>query len=392
MPYSERGYVTSPHHPIAQLFSHVSAPKNKALKKEKWTEAANTTYSFCSDPVAVIDTDGFSYDKILLLPGKIQVKKLTLESSQQFRGRKVKGEFAAYDFLLIGLSLLSIIIYLSFLLVKKKGTLSIADRMMVVLLSCLFAALSCFAFITTPAGKDLIGCRVLAALTQFFFLASLTWSNSMAISLVKATYSMSLYKISQSAIVIYTLYSFGIPFLCTLITFLLSVIDVKSFTEGVYETKSICFLREAVVVYSLFLVPAYIIIVANIIAALIVMTRVLRSKQVGFSRDVNRTKKQLITCFKISIFLGVGWILIFIATFVHELWQAMQVFVELQGVFITAFNILDLKCINSIKKRTMASIFPMLKKPSFPMSSGASQENIAISADQSNRRASTETV
>ena len=220
------------------------------------------------------------------------------------------------------------------------------------LLAALFGALICFAFITTPVGRDVIGCQALAALNQFFFLSTLTWSNSMAISIYRSLHSLRLASSSKRTFILYNLYSFGLPFVLTLLAFILSKVKSIDFKSKIYDFEVICFLFEKIVIYSLFLVPVYILIISNIIIGVAVMVKVARSGKVGATKDRNRLKKSIICCLKVSFCLGLGWVLLFVALIHPSIWQVMQVFVELQGVFIVAANIVGLGCIRTVKSWT----------------------------------------
>ena len=280
----------------------------------------------------------------------IQVKKTTTTIVENQRRKR---EFRIHDFIFISISLLAISIYLIFLLVKRKQ-LRLPDKMMMSLLLSLFGALICFAFVTTPTGRDILGCEILAGFTQFFFLSSLTWSNAMAISIAKSIYSLKLTRASNTSFILYSVYSFGVPLVCVLTTYILSVLEIEAFKRKVYETEVVCFLGDIIIIYSLFLAPVYLLIILNCFIGVIVMVKVSKSGKIGASQDKNRTKKNVISCFKISTCLGLGWVLLFAATIVPELWPIMQVFVELQGFFIVIANVVGWNCLNAVKTLTLS--------------------------------------
>ena len=283
----------------------------------------------------------------------LQVKKITTTVVQRPR---TKSDFYLYDYILIGLSLAAILGYLIYVLIAKKKAFSLPDKLMISLLISLFGALICFAFVTTPSGRDMVGCKVLAALTQFFFLSSLTWSNSMAISIVRKVHTLQRSSKSNTPFILYSLYSFGLPFICTVVTFILSKLQIQAFTENVYEVEVICFLGETIIIYSLFLAPAYILIITNFIIGITLMVKVSRSGRIGASQDKNRLKKNIITCFKVSACLGFSWAWLFVTTFYEDLFPVMQVFIELQGLLIVVANLLSWKCLNSVKSLSIAGV------------------------------------
>ncbi|XP_067948532.1 uncharacterized protein [Watersipora subatra] len=281
-----------------------------------------------------------------------KVVRLMVAITKKFRTfEKEETEFAVHDFVLIGCSLVSILLYFLYLMFVKRKALKTADKMMIALLISLFGALLCFSFIKTPAATDPFSCRVVAALNQFFFLASHTWSNSIAISVLKSIRTVSLHKQSKSQLPLYALYSFGFPFICVLTTYFLSISGIRTFTESVYETEALCFLGEAVIMYCLFLVPIYILIICNFAIGFVIMVKVRKSGNVRSSQNSNRSKRNMITCIKVSCSLGLGWILLFIADFHDGLWIIMQAFIELQGVLIVACNLVGWNCLNNLKRR-----------------------------------------
>lgn len=256
---------------------------------------------------------------------------------------------APHDYTLIAISLISITGYVIFLVLKRRKLHNLPDQMMLALLITLFGGLVCFALIAVPAGRDSIGCRMLAAVTQFLFLSSLTWSNSIAISITRSLFTMRLISKSKKSIIIYTMYSLGFPLLCVLITFGLSTVDIATFNAPVYRNRPVCFLHEQITMYTLFLVPIYLLIGANIILGMLVIAKVAGSGRIGSTKDKNKLKKNVITCFKISCSLGLGWVFLFAATFYDPLFDVFQVFIEIQGLLVVLANVVGWKCLNKVK-------------------------------------------
>ncbi|XP_067948847.1 uncharacterized protein [Watersipora subatra] len=344
---------------IAGVFSGKVAASDQAFEeqmKEQWLSVSNETYWFCPDRMIVTNSSDGHFYKILLGHGDVQLRSYKNITEAKMKER---SKFHLYDFILIGLSLSAIIFYLIYLMIFKRKQLTTADKMMIALLVSLFGALICFAFITTPQVTDLIGCQLLAALTQFFFLSSLTWSNSMAISIVRTLHTFLLHRQSRLEFLCYIIYSFGLPLACTSITYLLSTADIHTFTKGVYETEVLCFIGEIIVLYALFLAPVYILLLLNFVLGATAIVKVSKSGNVGSSQDKNRMKKQIISGFKLTVSLGLGWVLLFFVTLFDTLqpqnssvlWKTMQVFVELQGVLIVISNLIGWKCLQSIPKR-----------------------------------------
>lgn len=241
-------------------------------------------------------------------------------------------------------------------MVLKKKTMRLPEKMMLALLSSLFGALLCFAFVTTPAGGNALACKSLAGLTQFLFLSSLAWSNAMAISIAKSLTSMHIRNDSVKSFILFSLYALGLPLFCTLATLTLSEIKSYKFYNEVYETDVICFMGDFVTLIVFFLAPAYILILLNFCIGVFVMMKVMRSGDIGAHRDKNRMKKHVITCFKVSACLGLSWIFLLVATFEDSLWPAMQVSVELQGVILVIANSISWKCLSKFKSWTVQSL------------------------------------
>ncbi|XP_067949616.1 uncharacterized protein [Watersipora subatra] len=328
-------------------------PAGVVKTAETWVRATNETYLFCPDKTVIGNNSGSRYNDIILAPGKIFVKDIVNVTRTR---KSQRGEFADYEYAFIGLSLTSIILYLIFLAVTKRNRFTIADKMMVGLLVSIFGASISFAFIVTPSPDDVIGCSLVGYLTQFFFLASLTWSNSLTISILKTLHTLSVHRESKWQMLFYTLYSFGFPLLCVIITYILSRTDIEAFEDGVLDSEFLCFIGEIIVLYALFLGPAYALMLFNIIAGIIIMAKVTKSGNIGSSKDKNRFIRKAVSCLKISLLLGLGWILLPLAIAFDPVWSAVQVYVELQGVFIVIGNLIGWSCLRKLKERITPSM------------------------------------
>jgi len=274
-----------------------------------------------------------------------------------------KLPFGIYDYILLSASLLAIVCNIILIVLKKEKPLSLPDIMMVSLLTCLFGALLCFALINLPIEKNEAGCEAIAAITQFFFLASLTWSNSMAISIVRSLYSLRLVSRSYRPFVLYSVYALGLPLVCTMITYILSASQL-SISQDIYSDAGVCFLGDVTTQLVLYLVPIYILIVTNCIIGIVVMVKIFTTSTAALKQDKVRLKKNIITCFKVSICLGLGWILLFAATASDDdlVWLMMQIFVESQGVLIAGANLISWNCVTFIKTWSKSKITSLQSK------------------------------
>lgn len=226
--------------------------------------------------------------------------------------------------------------------------------MMLSLLVTQFISLTLFAIASVPAGKDGHACIVLASLDQLFFLATLTWTNAIAIDITYSIHKLALQSNSKKRFVAYLCYSFGVPLLLTLIPPVLHVEHEKvSLERPVYRNQYLCFLDDAVVIYSLFLAPVCILISLNVILCVACLLRVTRGVDIS-SNDKDRTKKNIITCIKLSVCLGIGWIFLFPALIFDGLWPVVLVFVELQGVLLVTANLIGWDCIRKLRSKSQS--------------------------------------
>lgn len=237
------------------------------------------------------------------------------------------------------------------MLIRKKKHLP--QLMHISLLTTLFASLVCYCFATVSAGKGLIGCQVVAAMYQFFFLSTMCWTNALAITVTHTIYSFTTSRGSRKGYIGYTLYALGLPLFITLVTYGLAVEEDNpnlNLQSTVYRDNNFCFLRNSIVLYALFLGPIYLIIIVNFILCVACMIRVSHSYKIG-SNDKDRKKKNIITCIKLSTCLGLGWSLLFFTQAFPKLRPALGVFVEVQGLLIVSAEFLRWKCVSRIQSR-----------------------------------------
>lgn len=273
----------------------------------------------------------------------------------QAKDRKVRGEFQpsleVYDYIMIGLSLAFIAVYVVWMLVQK--TIALPELLHLSLLITLFFSLLCYCLATVPAGNDLIGCKILAAINQFFFLSFTFWKNSLAISITRTVFIFTNSRTSKKEYTWYAVYALGVPLLLVLITYGLSVEEenIAAFTSPVYRTEFLCFLQESIVLYSLFLSPMYFLITVNIILCIVSMRKIIKTGGLARKNDKTRAYRNAVTCIKLSVSLGLGWPLLLLYVFDTSLWPIAQAFVELQGVFVVLSYLIRWKCLTNIKEK-----------------------------------------
>jgi len=234
---------------------------------------------------------------------------------------------------------------------------------MICLLLSLFMAILCFILITVPAGRDRIRCQALAALVQYFFLASSMWSNAMAFNIRKTLYAMSLSASRRSKLKFYVPYAMGCPLVCVLVAVTLSRCEIKAFDHPVHREVFVCFLHEKITLYATFLI--YAAIAVYVILGVIAIARGAQSGGLT-TFDKHRRQKNVITGIKLSLCLGLGWAFLFIAKITEDIdWYTyMQIFVELQGVLVVLANLLSWNCIISAK--TWTTSFFSTRQPLLP--------------------------
>ena len=233
------------------------------------------------------------------------------------------------------------------MLVSWKETTT-SQLMMISLLITLGLSLVVFFLSVIMAGEDRTACWVIAAVNQFLFLATFTWTNSLAIDVTYTIFSFVSNSMSKARFVAYFFYSFGFPLLLTLITFLLhEVQEDLELSRTVYRENYLCFLNDGTIIYWLFLAPICVLVFVNIVLCIVCMVRVTRKLEIA-SNDRDRAKKNAITCIKLSVCLGLGWILLYVSLVVEEFWPVVLKFIELQGVLVVTANIIGWDCVKKI--------------------------------------------
>ena len=248
-----------------------------------------------------------------------------------------------HDYVLIALSLLCILVYSSYIIIRDRKRMKTPELMMLSLLITLFGALVAFSIANIPTG---LGCRVLTAMIQFLFLSVLFWSSAIGINITYTIYRMRPVSSSFKKYLRCCVYTQGIPLLLVLITFGLSEAYKDDSDFKVYREGQFCFIQQEEVIYGLFLGPVYFAVLSNISLCVACIIKVQKSMGVA-AHDKNRWKKNVITCFKLSATLGVSWIfLLFITAFPYNgvLADIFQIVIELQGVLVVAANVLSWKC------------------------------------------------
>lgn len=239
------------------------------------------------------------------------------------------------------------------MLVRWK-TMGIPDLLMFCILVCVFGALLSYAVADVPAGRDLIGCQALAAAQQFLFLSTFFWSNALGINITYTIFSFKAVSVSKKRRFCWSfVYAVSAPALLTLITYILSLQEdgIEHFKSPVYREGFFCFIEESIVLYSLFLGPVYVVIMANFCMCTACIVRIKRGLGVT-SNDKDRWKKNIVTCVKLSICLGVGWVLFFFVTIFTDnrsLFMCMQIFIEIQGILVVMANVVTWSCIIKVK-------------------------------------------
>jgi len=251
---------------------------------------------------------------------------------------------------LISLSVGSILTYIVWIC-YRVNRIKFATLVTLSVLVTFLGSTLCYALSTVPAGKDYVGCEAISALYQFFFLSSIAWTNSLAGDITVTIFSYRVQSKPLKRYFKFAVYGFGFPLLLTLITVLLSegqkAERILVFAERVYRQEDICFLQEVIIVYSMFLGPIYFLILVNIILCVLAIQKIMRSGNISNS-DKNKFKKKIISCFKLSLCLGLGWIFLFGALVMPSLWPALQIFVESQGMLVVLGDIINWNCINRL--------------------------------------------
>lgn len=244
---------------------------------------------------------------------------------------------------------------------KKK--LGLSHLLMFCLLSNLFCVFPIFAYtILIPTEVESEVCETIAVLLQFLFLGVMAWMNAYAFNTTKMIYSKRVLPNSIKCFKFYALYGFGTPLLCSLITVLMSKLNIDDFQ--VFKYYPTCFLQDQTVSLCLFFVPIYIFIISNFAMFVMSVVKVAAAADIQ-SSDKSRNKKKLITIFKLTVCLGAGWVLLFLAYLdLHPaLWRVFQVFIELQGVLVVTANMISWNYLKKLAKKKKKNVELRVNRP-----------------------------
>ena len=175
-------------------------------------------------------------------------------------------------------------------------------------------------------------CIFLGVMTHYFWLASFCGMNVCSYHMFKVFHKplVSSGNLNQRKLVYYSLYIYGAPFILISI-FLLVIVTTSSFTRFGYG-NGICFLSNFIAILIMFIIPANLIIVLNIVFFGIAYWYIRSSPRVQTNINRNYFKVYI----KLFTITGIAWVLLFVDTLNSpSLFSFVATFSgALQGVYI----------------------------------------------------------
>ncbi|XP_067948892.1 uncharacterized protein [Watersipora subatra] len=316
------------------FFSYVGEIPAQITLNTSW-EMIVASASICSNG-SLIESGGTAYSKFQLTSSGIQGR-------DEVVGFPDIG-LDIHDYIFISLSLLSLLGYVIWMLVNWKKRAS-TKLIQITLLVNHFIALV-FWSTSTLATSSSAACVAVAFFIQYFFLTSITWTNVIAIDITWTIYRVSSSSRSMRKYLVYSIYAFGLPLALSLTTFALSFYEKDlNLNTSVYRLEHLCFILNEAVIYSLFIGPLVFIVVVNIALCVACFVRVNKKVNIS-STDKDRTTKNAITCIKLSVVFGIGWMCLFFGVY-----DIVLAFVELQGVLLVLAHLISWSCLKKFKSK-----------------------------------------
>jgi len=230
--------------------------------------------------------------------------------------------------------------------------------MIIILLICIFGATLLFA-LSPLMTANLIGCKVIAGLIQFFYISTVTWSNVIGINIYRMVITVTAADRSdKKSLLLYGVYAFGIPLGLTVAAGIVDALNASSLP--IYRTSGLCFLNSGNIPYllGLFLVPIYAGSLIGIICGSLSMGQVMKSPIIS-SNDEHRSKRNALTCIKMALVLGFTWVLFPFLLIEPTNSPAaigysrfVMVILDLQGLFVVIATVVTWSCLRRCQTET----------------------------------------
>ena len=327
------------------LFGLFSESKKATCSKFSEYNDSFSSFMVCPDRSLVHRRNGDVYGDYILQQNRTYV---CVEYS------KIVFKLEVYHYVLCGLSVLSVTIYIGWYLIWADKSLT--GHFFISQLTTLMLALICYCLIT-EAKPWPVACKLVAYLVQYLFLSVHSWTNVLAVWMFRGLSTVRLVRRSGKRVfLMYALYAWISPLPFVVLSFVLDTYPVNKLYPVFSE--SFCFLSNGWVRVLLFTGPIYAQILLDVglcIWAAVIITR--SGSGLTSTKSKENYRMKIISVVKLLVIFGLQWFLLFFTEInsphVKHLWTVLNVLVTLQGVLITLSQVLNRK--NLTKLSTIRS-------------------------------------
>ncbi|XP_064627800.1 uncharacterized protein LOC135487688 [Lineus longissimus] len=185
-------------------------------------------------------------------------------------------------------------------------------------------------------------CEIIAIIIHFFWLSTFFWMNAIAFNMMW-TFTAKLTPIREhpnyKALVLYTLYAYGVPACVVVISILLEHRELLAigYRPIPAYTKLYCWLSEGDGVLYAFIIPVGLLTTSNIILFTITSLSIFWTRKIAqqAKRDP-KNRRQFMIYIRLSSLMGSTWIIVFVGVFYGHvaIWCLLDLFNSLTGVYI----------------------------------------------------------
>lgn len=258
-------------------------------------------------------------------------------------------QISIIDYILSALSMVVVLAYLLYYVIKGKKTLT--SYFIVSSLMTLLAALISYCLVGQASPGE-VSCMIIASLNQYFMLCTHTWTNALAVWMIRGITRVKLVDQSVTSYIYYALYAWLAPLVLVILAYVLNVAEV----DGLHPIFSsyVCFIEHGWVRLLLFTGPIFLLVLINLILCIVAIIKVLQSDSKITTSDKLRTKRKIITIVKLQVIFGLHWFLLYFTWIVgvhaKVLWQILGVLISLQGTFVVLSQLIQLDlCIKKVQ-------------------------------------------
>ena len=282
-------------------------------------------------------------------------------------------KLSLYEYVLIGISVLVLIVYVIYYLVKATKTLE--GHLVTGSLVCLVFGLLFYSLVHQNESPG--GCQLIATLSQYLFTSIHMWVNAGTIRLYRKT-KIKQKKSTQSLwrpFLQYILYVQGIALIPVVFAQILHSNQGNMFYPVFNE--NLCFIEFGWTNLLTLTGPMYIIIFLNIILFLAIVIK-MNCDSIASQEERDFVICHLITIVKLQIVFSLPWLMLPFAELEVQdewvLWEVIKVLIALQGVLAALCLIVQLKNFRRI------NIMCLTRKSQTLQQSTKQRENDSISS------------